>query len=687
MATVSTGPNAPPNATFVTQASDATLTAERVLTGTSNQIILTDGGANSTLTLTTPQNIHTAATPTFASLTLSGLTSGRATFATTSGLLTDDADFTFNGSQLALAVQGTAGGVLIGGDTQLYRRTTNVLALDSTDSFEVPTNFAVGTTITSTTSVKLNAAQSGITTGMDITGTATAGYTGLNSAPTMNSATVSDRVWALRFSPTASGTTAYTDTNGVAVGFEGLAIYSGSTSAGAATGAILYVRNSGTGTLTRATGLRIVTNENTGGGILTNSRAIDVAGTGPAIAANGQTRIGLRFAGDQDPGGFTGTISTFIHFNVDTFAKRNGMHWGTSVTAVSNLYLGASGILYTDGALNFTAAGLVSAPAITFADADTGLYSPAVGQLAFAINGSQTLNMAAADQWGWHGTAVSAGNYHTATVNTSTRSQFMAVDMTRTGIGGATIIILKFTARPQNDVGTNVGSFTTVVERNNPNRGFTAVFGDCGLGAATTMASGTSTFYGVNFVPTAATSGNVTGGTLTFTGFRFATIPANYAGGGATTYFRGSYFGDNLGSAYGNSEVAPDLLISSDGTNGVVDYTGGLVFNELGASVDLRIEGDTDANLLFLDASADTVQIGAATTSDSAKFYVAGKISTSSEMEINGALNHDGTNVGFYGAAPATQQTITGSRSGNAALADLLTKLALSGIIIDGTSA
>lgn len=82
-----------------------------------------------------------------------------------------------------------------------------------------------------------------------------------------------------------------------------------------------------------------------------------------------------------------------------------------------------------------------------------------------------------------------------------------------------------------------------------------------------------------------------------------------------------------------------------------------VVFNETGVDADFRIEGDTDANLFFVDASADTVQIGSATTADSAKFYVNGKISTSGEMEINGDLNHDGTNIGFFGGAPTTQQT------------------------------
>lgn len=47
-----------------------------------------------------------------------------------------------------------------------------------------------------------------------------------------------------------------------------------------------------------------------------------------------------------------------------------------------------------------------------------------------------------------------------------------------------------------------------------------------------------------------------------------------------------------------------------------------------------------------------------------------------------------GTNtLGFFGATPVTQQNVTGSRSGNAALASLLTNLANQGLILDGTTA
>jgi hypothetical protein len=56
-------------------------------------------------------------------------------------------------------------------------------------------------------------------------------------------------------------------------------------------------------------------------------------------------------------------------------------------------------------------------------------------------------------------------------------------------------------------------------------------------------------------------------------------------------------------------------------------------------------------------------------------------------VQIVGDLDHDGTKVGFYGTAPVTKPTITGSRGGNAGLASLLTQLASLGLIVDGTTA
>ena len=69
------GGAAPSDATFVTLSTNATLTNERVLTGTANQVVITDNGAGSTVVLSLPQSIATSSTPTFASMTLTGASS------------------------------------------------------------------------------------------------------------------------------------------------------------------------------------------------------------------------------------------------------------------------------------------------------------------------------------------------------------------------------------------------------------------------------------------------------------------------------------------------------------------------------------------------------------------------------------------------------------------------------------
>jgi hypothetical protein len=41
-----------------------------------------------------------------------------------------------------------------------------------------------------------------------------------------------------------------------------------------------------------------------------------------------------------------------------------------------------------------------------------------------------------------------------------------------------------------------------------------------------------------------------------------------------------------------------------------LNTSGAVVFNDAGADVDFRVEGDTDANLLFVDASAESIGVG-----------------------------------------------------------------------------
>lgn len=55
---------------YVTLSTTSTLGNERVLTGTTNQITVTDGGAGGNVTLSAPQNLHTGASPQFAGIEL-----------------------------------------------------------------------------------------------------------------------------------------------------------------------------------------------------------------------------------------------------------------------------------------------------------------------------------------------------------------------------------------------------------------------------------------------------------------------------------------------------------------------------------------------------------------------------------------------------------------------------------------
>jgi len=89
-----------------------------------------------------------------------------------------------------------------------------------------------------------------------------------------------------------------------------------------------------------------------------------------------------------------------------------------------------------------------------------------------------------------------------------------------------------------------------------------------------------------------------------------------------------------------------------------VSTNGGFVFNETGADADCRIEGDTDANLFYTDASTDRIGIGTATPDT--KLHVSGGIHTTGDIEIDGVLNHDGSTVGLYGVSPVSQASSIG---------------------------
>lgn len=101
---------------------------------------------------------------------------------------------------------------------------------------------------------------------------------------------------------------------------------------------------------------------------------------------------------------------------------------------------------------------------------------------------------------------------------------------------------------------------------------------------------------------------------------------------------------------------------------------GTAVFNENGEDADFRVEGDTDANLLFVDASADNVGIG--TSSPQVKLDIAGASTTQIRAQMSGQadvrlLSDTGTGVtGTYSNHPFTikansADVLTATAAGN----------------------
>jgi hypothetical protein len=61
-------------------------------------------------------------------------------------------------------------------------------------------------------------------------------------------------------------------------------------------------------------------------------------------------------------------------------------------------------------------------------------------------------------------------------------------------------------------------------------------------------------------------------------------------------------------------------------------------------------------------------------------------LKTDDAFHVGADFRHLGANLGFYNAAAVAQQTITGSRGGNAAVASIATALANLGLVIDATT-
>jgi hypothetical protein len=157
------------------------------------------------------------------------------------------------------------------------------------------------------------------------------------------------------------------------------------------------------------------------------------------------------------------------------------------------------------------------------------------------------------------------------------------------------------------------------------------------------------------------TAAKITGGTITGVAFTGNTFTSPVISGGSIN-------NTPIGASTANTGAFTTLSAT-----GNVSFDGGsFVFNEAGADKDARFEGDTDANLLFLDASTDRIGIG--TSSPAFKLQVIG----ASYIATNAAgtqevlkLNNSDTTAGTqavklgFSSAGVTKASINAAVYGN----------------------
>lgn len=151
--------------------------------------------------------------------------------------------------------------------------------------------------------------------------------------------------------------------------------------------------------------------------------------------------------------------------------------------------------------------------------------------------------------------------------------------------------------------------------------------------------------------------------------------------------------GSETALAFGASPAVSGYLRtpSTAGTYAIVtrNAANSADINVLGCLSDdaIRLGDATDAAAIYLDVKTGGFFLFRVNSTDEFSFSPTALDMNGNHLQEVGNFDHDGANIGFFGTAPTTKKTVTGSRGGNAALASFLTQLASYGLITDGTSA
>lgn len=124
-------------------------------------------------------------------------------------------------------------------------------------------------------------------------------------------------------------------------------------------------------------------------------------------------------------------------------------------------------------------------------------------------------------------------------------------------------------------------------------------------------------------------------------------------------------FGPGGSSAYDtrilrNGTARLDIEVAAVNRVTIGTTSSGLVINDPGVDYDVRIEGDTDQNLLVTDASADRVGIGIAPASTAAKLHITQPTLGNEVHRIESVATNDDPSVRIYqNRAATTDGTVT----------------------------
>src|SRR3989344_2456615 len=166
---------------------------------------------------------------------------------------------------------------------------------------------------------------------------------------------------------------------------------------------------------------------------------------------------------------------------------------------------------------------------------------------------------------------------------------------------GPTSIVTYIPANPPvNNGGSSIAGFTTL-SADTFNTKDATLSGSLAVTGTSTLASLTAS-GAVNLTGTTTIAALTT--TTLNPGFTAGSIV--FQGASNLAQDNANFFWDDTNNRLGIGTASPGALL---------DVRGAAIFNEDGADADFRVEGDTDANLLFIDASTDRVGIGTATPS------------------------------------------------------------------------